>query len=126
MAGSINKVILIGNLGKDPEIQHFENGGSIVRFPLATSETYTNRNGERITNTEWHNIRIGIKGLTDVAHKYLKKGHKVYVEGQIQTRKWQDSSGIERYKTEIVVNEMTMLSPRAEVVNYSENNLPQS
>ena len=126
MAGSINKVILIGNLGKDPEIQHFENGGSVVRFPLATSETYTNRNGERITNTEWHNIRIGVKGLTDVAHRYLKKGHKVYVEGQIQTRKWQDSAGIERQKTEIVVNEMTMLSPRAEVVNYSDDNLPQS
>ncbi len=126
MAGSINKVILIGNLGKDPEIQYFDNGGSVVRFPLATSETYTNRNNERITNTEWHNIRIGIKGLADVAHKYLKKGHKVYLEGQIQTRKWQDSAGIERYKTEIVVSEMTMLSPRAEVVNYSDNDLPQT
>ena len=88
MAGTLNKVMLIGNLGKDPEIMHFENGGSLVKFPLATSETYTNREGQRVTNTEWHNVVINAKGLVDVAHKYLKRGHKVYLEGRIKTRKW--------------------------------------
>ena len=114
MAGTLNKVMLIGNLGKDPEILHFDNGGSIVKFPLATSETYTNRDGQRVTNTEWHNIVISAKGLTDVAHKYLKKGHKVYLEGKIKTRKWQDQTGADRYSTEIQVNQMTMLTSRAE------------
>ena len=114
MAGTLNKVMLIGNLGKDPEILHFDNGGSIVKFPLATSETYTNRDGQRVTNTEWHNIIINAKGLTDVAHKYLKKGHKVYLEGKIKTRKWQDQTGADRYSTEIQVNQMTMLTSRAE------------
>ncbi|MEY2964107.1 MAG: single-stranded DNA-binding protein [Bacteroidota bacterium] len=114
MAGTLNKVMLIGNLGKDPEIMHFDNGGSLVKFPLATSETYTNRNGERVTNTEWHNIVINTKGLVDVAHKYLKKGHKVYLEGRIKTRKWQDQTGADRYTTDIQVNQMTMLTSRAE------------
>jgi single-strand DNA-binding protein len=114
MAGTLNKVMLIGNLGKDPEIMHFENGGSLVKFPLATSETYTNREGQRVTNTEWHNIVISAKGLVDVAHKYLKRGHKVYLEGRIKTRKWTDQAGAERYSTEIQVNQMTMLTARAE------------
>lgn len=114
MAGTLNKVMLIGNLGKDPEIMHFENGGSLVKFPLATSETYTNREGQRVTNTEWHNIVINAKGLVDVAHKYLKRGHKVYLEGRIKTRKWQDQTGSDRYTTEIQVNQMTMLTSRAE------------
>ncbi|MEC8458047.1 MAG: single-stranded DNA-binding protein [Bacteroidota bacterium] len=114
MAGTLNKVMLIGNLGKDPEIMHFENGGSLIKFPLATSETYTNRDGQRISNTEWHNIIINAKGLVEVAHKYLKKGHKVYLEGRIKTRKWQDQSGNDRYSTEIQVNQMTMLTSRAE------------
>ena len=114
MAGTLNKVMLIGNLGKDPEIMHFENGGSLVKFPIATSETYTNRDGQRISNTEWHNIIINAKGLVEVAHKYLKKGHKVYLEGRIKTRKWQDQSGNDRYSTEIQVNQMTMLTSRAE------------
>lgn len=114
MAGTLNKVMLIGNLGKDPEIMHFDNGGSMVKFPLATSETYTNRQGERVTNTEWHNVIISAKGLVDVAHKYLKKGHKVYLEGRIRTRKWQDQTGADRYTTEIQVNQMTMLTSRAE------------
>ena len=114
MAGTLNKVMLIGNLGKDPEILHFDSGGSIVKFPLATSETYTNRDGQRVTNTEWHNIVINVKGLTDVAHKYLKKGHKVYLEGKIKTRKWQDQSGADRYTTDVQVNQMTMLTSRAE------------
>ncbi len=106
--------MLIGNLGKDPEIMHFDNGGSLVKFPIATSETYTNREGQRITNTEWHNVVINAKGLVDVAHKYLKKGHKVYLEGRIKTRKWQDQAGADRYTTEIQANQMTMLTSRAE------------
>ncbi|CAI8374076.1 MAG: single-stranded DNA-binding protein [Schleiferiaceae bacterium] len=114
MAGTLNKVMLIGNLGKDPEIMHFDNGGSLVKFPIATSETYTNREGQRITNTEWHNVVINAKGLVDVAHKYLKKGHKVYLEGRIKTRKWQDQAGADRYTTEIQANQMTMLTSRAE------------
>ena len=114
MAGTLNKVMLIGNLGKDPEIMHFENGGSLVKFPLATSETYTNREGQRVTNTEWHNVVINAKGLVDVAHKYLKRGHKVYLEGRIKTRKWQDQAGADRYTTEIQANQMTMLTSRAE------------
>jgi single-strand DNA-binding protein len=114
MAGTLNKVMLIGNLGKDPEIMHFDNGGSLVKFPLATSETYTNREGQRVTNTEWHNIVINAKGLVDVAHKYLKRGHKVYLEGRIKTRKWQDQTGADRYSTEIQVNQMTMLTSRAD------------
>lgn len=119
MAGTLNKVMLIGNLGKDPEIMHFDNGGSLVKFPIATSETYTNREGQRITNTEWHSIVINAKGLVDVAHKYLKKGHKVYLEGRIKTRKWQDQTGADRYTTEIQANQMTMLTSRAEGENTS-------
>ena len=121
MAGTLNKVMLIGNLGKDPEILHFDNGGSIVKFPLATSETYTNRDGQRVTNTEWHNIVISAKGLTDVAHKYLKKGHKVYLEGKIKTRKWQDQAGADRYTTDVQVNQMTMLTSRAESEGMSSD-----
>lgn len=122
MAGTLNKVMLIGNLGKDPEIMHFDNGGSLVKFPIATSETYTNREGQRITNTEWHNIVINAKGLVDVAHKYLKKGHKVYLEGRIKTRKWQDQTGADRYTTEIQVNQMTMLTSRAEGEGMNNDN----
>ena len=122
MAGTLNKVMLIGNLGKDPVILHFDNGGSIVKFPLATSETYTNRDGQRVTNTEWHNIVISAKGLTDVAHKYLKKGHKVFLEGKIKTRKWQDQTGTDRYTTDVQVNQMTMLTSRAESEGVSSDN----
>lgn len=121
MAGTLNKVMLIGNLGKDPEIIHFDNGGAIVKFPIATSETYTNRDGQRVTNTEWHNIVINAKGLTDVAHKYLKKGHKVYLEGKIRTRKWQDQAGADRYTTDVLVNQMTMLTSKAESEGISSD-----
>ncbi|MGB1281653.1 MAG: single-stranded DNA-binding protein [Schleiferiaceae bacterium] len=121
MAGTLNKVMLIGNLGKDPEIMHFDNGGSLVKFPIATSETYTNREGQRVTNTEWHNVVINAKGLVDVAHKYLKKGHKVYLEGRIKTRKWQDQTGADRYTTEIQANQMTMLTSRAESEGMSSD-----
>ena len=121
MAGTLNKVMLIGNLGKDPEIMHFDNGGSLVKFPIATSETYTNREGQRVTNTEWHNVVINAKGLVDVAHKYPKKGHKVYLEGRIKTRKWQDQAGADRYTTEIQANQMTMLTSRAESEGMSSD-----
>lgn len=107
--GSLNKVILIGNLGADPEVKHFENGGSLARFPIATSESYTNRTGEQVTQTEWHNIVVR-GGLVDVVSKYLHKGDKVYVEGRIRTRSWQDQTSKEtRYTTEIMTDNFMML-----------------
>jgi single-strand DNA-binding protein len=119
MAGSVNKVILVGNLGKDPEVRSFQNGGKVVNFSLATSETWNDRaSGERRERTEWHNVVIRNEKLGEVAERYLRKGAKVYVEGSIQSRKYQDQSGQERYITEIVVGpfrgELTMLSGRGE------------
>ncbi len=122
MAGSLNKVLLIGNLGKDPETRHFEGGGMLVKFPLATSETYTARNGERVTQTEWHNIVVTRKGLADVCEKYLKKGHKVFLEGKLKTRSWQDESGQNRYMTEIQIDNMTMLTNRDDAQNMQDRN----
>jgi single-strand DNA-binding protein len=112
MAGTLNKVLLIGNLGKDPETLRFDNGGMIVKFPLATSESYKDREGRTVERTEWHNIVVGKRGLAEVCEKYLRKGQKVYLEGEIRTRKWQDKEGNDRYSTEINVREMTMLSTR--------------
>ena len=104
MAGSVNKVILVGNLGKDPESRSFQNGGEVVSFSLATSENWKDRNsGERKEKTEWHNISIFSEGLARVAKSYLRKGSKVYLEGQLETRKWQDQSGNDRYSTECVL-----------------------
>ena len=104
MAGSVNKVILIGNLGQDPEIRSFQNGGKIANLRIATSETWKDRNtGERKERTEWHTVAIYSEPLVRVAEQYLKKGSKVYVEGQLETRKWQDQSGQERYTTEVVL-----------------------
>jgi single-strand DNA-binding protein len=114
MAGSVNKVILIGNLGKDPEVRYLESGVPIANFPLATSESYTDKNsGERRNQTEWHNIVLW-RGLAEVAEKYLRKGQKVYIEGKLRTRSWNDKDGATRYTTEIVAENMTMLSPREE------------
>ena len=115
MAGAVNKVILIGNLGKDPEIRNTQGGGKIVSFTLATSESWNDKaSGERKERTEWHRIVVFNEQIAEVAEKYLKKGAKVYVEGQLQTRKWTDQAGVERYSTEIVLarfkGEMTMLS----------------
>jgi single-strand DNA-binding protein len=115
MAGSVNKVILIGNLGKDPEIRNTQAGDKIVSFSLATSETWNDKlSGERKERTEWHRIVVFNEHIAGVAEKYLRKGAKVYVEGQLQTRKWTDQSGQEKYSTEIVLarfkGEMTMLS----------------
>lgn len=112
MAGTLNKVLLIGNLGKDPEAVRFDNGGMIVKFPLATSDSYKDREGRTIERTEWHNIVVGRRGLAEVCEKYLSKGQKVYLEGEIRTRKWQDKEGNDRYSTEINVKEMTMLSSK--------------
>lgn len=104
MAGSVNKVILVGNLGKDPEVRTTQNGGKIVNFTLATSETWKDRqSGERREKTEWHRVAVFNPNLADVAERYLRKGSKVYVEGALQTRKWTDQSGQERYTTEVVL-----------------------
>jgi len=104
MAGSVNKVILVGNLGKDPESRSFANGGKVVSFSVATSENWKDRaSGERKEKTEWHNVSIFSEGLARVAEQYLKKGSKVYLEGQLETRKWQDQSGNDRYTTDVVL-----------------------
>ncbi|QHL87770.1 single-stranded DNA-binding protein [Nibribacter ruber] len=110
---SINKVILIGNLGKDPEVRHLEGGVAVARFPLATSETFKDKNGERQERTEWHNIVVW-RGLAEVTEKYLKKGQSVYIEGKIRTNSYQDKEGVQRYSTEIVADNMTMLGGRSE------------
>jgi single-strand DNA-binding protein len=104
MAGSVNKVILVGNLGRDPESRTFQNGGKVVNLRIATSENWKDRNtGERKERTEWHSVAIFNEGLANVAERYLRKGSKVYIEGQLQTRKWQDQQGQDRYSTEIVL-----------------------
>ncbi|MFN3526658.1 MAG: single-stranded DNA-binding protein [Paracoccus sp. (in: a-proteobacteria)] len=119
MAGSVNKVILIGNLGRDPEIRSFQNGGKVANLRIATSETWKDRTtGERREKTEWHTVAIFTEGLVNVVERYLKKGAKVYIEGQLETRKWQDQSGQDRYSTEIVLRglggTLTMLDGRGE------------
>ena len=104
MAGSVNKVILVGNLGRDPESRSFQNGGKVVNLRIATSESWKDKaTGERKEKTEWHSVAIFNENLGRIAEQYLRKGSKVYVEGQLQTRKWQDQSGAERYSTEIVL-----------------------
>ncbi|MEP0192021.1 MAG: single-stranded DNA-binding protein [Erythrobacter sp.] len=104
MAGSLNKVMLIGNLGQDPEVRSFQNGGKVCNLRIATSETWKDRNtGERQERTEWHTVAIFSEGLVNVCENYLKKGSKVFIEGQLQTRKWQDQSGNDRYSTEVVL-----------------------
>ncbi|WP_024341007.1 single-stranded DNA-binding protein [Bradyrhizobium japonicum] len=104
MAGSVNKVILVGNLGKDPDIRTFERGGSVANLSIATSESWRDKNsGERREKTEWHNIVVKQEGLVGVVEQYCRKGQKVYIEGQLQTRKWTDRSGVEKYTTEVVL-----------------------
>ena len=107
MAGSVNKVILIGNLGADPEVKSFQNGGRIANLRIATSENWKDKNtGERKERTEWHNVVLNSDGLVGVAERFLKKGSKIYIEGQLRTRKWQDQSGNDRYTTEVSVGGM--------------------
>lgn len=117
MAGSVNKVIIVGNLGRDPEVRSFQNGGKVVNLRIATSETWRDKSsGERKERTEWHSVAIFNENIAKVAEQYLKKGSKVYVEGQLETRKWQDQSGQDRYTTEVVIRpyrgELTLLDGR--------------
>ena len=130
MAGSVNKVILIGNLGSEPEVRNFPNGGKVCNLSIATSENWKDKNtGERREKTEWHRVAIFSEPLVRVAEQFLRKGSKVYIEGQLETRKWQDQSGADRYSTEVVLrpyrSELTMLDSRGEGggtgVGYSEN-----
>jgi single-strand DNA-binding protein len=119
MAGSVNKVILVGNVGQDPEIRQFQNGGQVCSFSLATSETWKDRaSGERKEKTEWHRVSIFNEGLVKVVQSYVKKGSKLYIEGQLETRKWQDKDGNDRYTTEVVLRnysgQLTMLDSRNE------------
>lgn len=117
MAGSVNKVILVGNLGRDPEVRSFPNGGRVVNLRIATSETWRDKqSGERKERTEWHSVAIFNEALGKIAEQYLRKGSKVYIEGQLETRKWQDQSGADRYSTEVVLRqyrgELTILDGR--------------
>lgn len=119
MAGSVNKVILIGNLGRDPEVRSFQNGGKVVNLRIATSENWRDKtSGERKERTEWHSVAITNEALGRVAEQYLRKGSKVYIEGQLETRKWQDKDGQDRYTTEVVLRpyrgELTLLDGRGE------------
>ena len=117
MAGSVNKVIIVGNLGRDPEVRSFQNGGKVVNLNIATSESWRDKaSGERKERTEWHRVSILNENLAKIAEQYLKKGSKVYIEGQLETRKWQDQSGVEKFTTEIVLRpfrgELTLLDGR--------------
>ncbi|WP_228853627.1 single-stranded DNA-binding protein [Aegicerativicinus sediminis] len=130
MSGTLNKVMLIGHLGDDVKVHYFEGGGCVGRFPLATNETYTNRQtNEKITNTEWHNIVVRNKAA-EICEKYLSKGDRIYVEGRIKTRKWQDDQGNDRYSTEIVCTDFTFLTAKNEetsaMSNPSQPNLASS
>ena len=131
MAGSVNKVILVGNLGRDPEVRSFQNGGKVCNLRIATSETWKDRNtGERREKTEWHSVAIFSEPLARIAEQYLRKGSKVYIEGQLETRKWQDQSGNDRYSTEVVLrpykSELVMLDNKSgsEGGGYGERSAP--
>ena len=138
MAGSVNKVIILGNLGKDPEVRNFPNGGRVCNFSVATSDTWRDKSsGEKQERTQWHNISILNEPLVNIAERFLKKGSKVFIEGQLETRKWQDSSGTDRYSTEVVLrpykgelalvdsrndlNQMKDTSTNDELISKSEN-----
>ena len=130
MVSGVNKVILVGRLGKDPEVRHTNNGGKIASFSVATSESWNDRaSGERKEKTEWHRVVIFSTGLCDIAEKYLRKGSQVYLEGQLQTRKWTGDDGNDRYTTEVVLgqfrSELTMLDSRSNE-NVGENSLESS
>jgi single-strand DNA-binding protein len=121
--GGVNKVILIGNLGADPELKYTPSGVPVVNFSLATSESWTDKSGERQERTEWHRIVLWRK-LAEIAGQYLRKGSKLYVEGKLQTRSWDDQSGQKRYTTEVVVNDMQMLDQRGEMSAASDSAPP--
>src|SRR6056297_2302990 len=117
---SVNKVILVGNVGKDPETRYLEGGTVVSRFPMATSEVYKNRAGEKITNTEWHNIVVW-RGLAEIVEKYVKKGSQLYLEGKIRTRSYDDKDGVKKYITEIVADNMQMLGTKQSNTNDSRS-----
>ena len=123
----VNKVILIGNLGKDPEVRYLDNGVAVANISLATSESYKNKEGERITQTEWHDVVLW-RGLAEVAEKFLKKGSSVYIEGKLRTNKWVDKDENNRYKTEVLADKLTMLgksnSQDNSIEKTSEDDLP--
>ncbi len=127
MARGVNKVILIGNLGKDPEVRYSPNGGAVTTITLATSESWKDKNtGEQVDKTEWHRV-VFFRRLAEVAGEYLKKGSKVFIEGKLQTRKWQDQNGQDRYTTEIVANEMQMLDSKGGgSANYNQGQQQQA
>lgn len=121
---AVNKVILIGNLGKDPEVRHLDNGRAVANFSLATSETYKNKNGERVTTTEWHNI-VMWSPLAEIAEKYFRKGNQIYIEGKLQTRTYDDKDGVRRYITEVVGQNFSFIGSKNEggpEANSSEPN----
>tara|TARA_B100001250_G_C19795354_1_gene788468 strand:- start:903 stop:1370 length:468 start_codon:yes stop_codon:yes gene_type:complete len=123
MAGSMNKVILIGNLGADPEIREMNDGTKMAKFSIATSEKYTNREGQLISNTDWHNIVLW-RRTAEVAEKYLKKGDSVCIEGKLKTRSWEDENGNKRYATDVQGDNMTMLGSRRDAMNLESNYKP--
>jgi single-strand DNA-binding protein len=123
MAGSVNKVILIGNLGSDPEVRYLESGSAVAKFSIATTESYTNKSGERVDNTEWHRIELW-EGLAKVAEKYLKKGNQVYIEGRIRTDNWTDKEGQQRSGVTIRANTLTMLGAAPGSNSGGEGNTP--
>lgn len=118
---SVNKVILIGNAGKDAEVRHIDNGVAVATFSLATSETYTAKDGEKVTNTEWHNI-VAWRGLAEMAGKYIQKGRQLYIEGQIRSRSYDDKDGIKRYVTEIVANSIQFLGRKEDSGTNTSSN----
>ena len=122
---SVNKVILIGNLGKDPETRYMPNGDAVTNITLATTETWKDRNGEKQQKTEWHRVTFYRK-LAEIVGEYLKKGRSVYIEGRLETRKWTDKSGADRYTTEIIANEMRMLGGRPESKSSQSTNDQQN
>jgi single-strand DNA-binding protein len=130
MAGSVNKVILIGNLGRDPEIKQMQSGGSIANLSIATSETWRDKaSGERKEKTEWHRVVVFSEGLVRIVEQYLKKGSKVYIEGQLETRKWQDKDGQDKYSTEVVLRNfgstLTMLDGKSEGAGSGDRSFDQ-
>jgi single-strand DNA-binding protein len=126
MSGTLNKVMLIGHLGDEVKMHYFEGGGCVGRFPLATNETYTNKQtNERVTNTEWHNIVVRNKAA-EICEKYLQKGDRVYIEGRLKTRKWLDDKGMERYSTEIQCTDFTFLTTKSEFQGSNISNQTQS
>jgi single-strand DNA-binding protein len=126
MAGTVNKVILIGNVGKDPEVRYLENGVGVATVPLATSENFTDKKtGEKRTVTDWHNVVLW-RGLAEITKNYVKKGSKIYVEGKLRTRSYTDKDNIVRYITEIIADELQLLTPRAESADSQQQSYPPS